>query len=310
MKTDSTDNKRKRINFYKRCIIVSLSAVILIPIVVCAVLLWKVHILEKKIAGIEQTVAEYRMDIEEKMDALTESSKNVENREETVPEADAQGQEEKEEQKESEGKKVYLTFDDGPSACTDEILDILARYNVKATFFVVGKTDEVSKAAYRRIVEEGHTLGMHSYSHRYEDVYSSREAFEEDMLKLQSYLYQETGVASKYYRFPGGSSNTISNVDMQEFISCLHERGVEYYDWNVSNGDSAGVTPEVDVLLENVMKDVGRFEISMVLMHDDVNKHRTVEALEELIQKLTEQGCVLLPIDENVPPVQHIRPEE
>ena len=97
---------------------------------------------------------------------------------------------------------------------------------------------------------------------------------------------------------------------MQELISCLHERGIEYYDWNVSNGDGAAMTPEVDVLIENVMRDIGKYETPVILMHDDVNKYRTVEALEELIQKLTEQDCVLLPIDDEVQPVQHVRPEE
>lgn len=305
------DNKRKRINFYKRFIITTILASILIPIALCVILLLKINALEKKLDGLEQVVAEYRMETEKRIDALQDNltAKQPTVYENTVIQPETETSETETVTQEGK-KKVYLTFDDGPSANTDEILDILKKYNIKATFFVVGKTDETSREAYRRIVEEGHTLGMHSYSHVYDVIYSSREEFEVDLLKLQTYLYQETGVSVRYYRFPGGSSNTISNVDMQEFISCLHERGIEYYDWNVSNGDGAGVTPEVDVLVENVMKDIEKYESPMVLMHDDVNKYRTVEALEELIQKLTEQDCVLLPIDDEVQPVQHVRPEE
>lgn len=317
------DKKRKRVNFYKRFIITSIFAAILIPIVMCVVLFLKIHSLEKKVDGMQQAITEYRQDTEEKISDLQKKEaertekqtgrEDVSLLQEKEPDTEVAlplQQEEEEPDTEENLKKVYLTFDDGPSANTDEILDILARYHVKATFFVVGKTDEVSRAAYKRIVEEGHTLGMHSYSHVYDSVYSSREAFEEDMLRLQSYLYQETGISSCYYRFPGGSSNTISHIDMQEFIACLHERGVEYYDWNVSNGDGAGKILDVDTLVENVMKDVDKFQTPMVLMHDDANKHSTVESLETIIQKLTEQGYVLRSIDDEVRPVQHVRPEE
>ena len=135
--------------------------------------------------------------------------------------------------------KVYLTFEDGPSDHTGEILDILAQYDVKATFFVVGKEDEESQALYQRIADEGHTLGMHSYSNKYSQIYQSDEAFEEDFERLRDELYQVTGVNSIYYRFPGGSSNQISNVPMSDFIHYLNEQGVIYYDWNVSAGDAA-----------------------------------------------------------------------
>ena len=118
-----------------------------------------------------------------------------------------------------------------------------------------------------------------------------------------------TGVVSGYYRFPGGSSNTISTIDMQEFISCLHEHGVEYFDWNVSSGDGTSGGLDTETMLENVMKDLVKFQHSVVLMHDDVNKNQTVEFLRPLIETLTEQDCVILPIDDNVQPVQHLRPE-
>ena len=107
-------------------------------------------------------------------------------------------------------RRVYLTFDDGPSANTDRILDILAQYGVKATFFVVGKEGYADQ--YRRIVEDGHTLAMHSYSHRYNEVYASLDAYKADLTKLHDYLYELTGEDCRFVRFPGGSSNTVRTV--------------------------------------------------------------------------------------------------
>lgn len=302
----SIDQKRKRINLYKRIIITAILACILIPCILCVILLVRVGALEKKVEEL-QSLAVWKVQ-ESIQPETTEAS--VQNESEEPSETEQADAPEAETTQADNRKRVYLTFDDGPSSHTNEILDILKEYDVKATFFVVGKTDEASRAAYRRIVEEGHTLGMHSYSHVYEAVYASREEFERDFLKLQTYLYEETGVLSVYYRFPGGSSNTISRVDMQEFISCLHEHGVEYFDWNVSNGDGMSRIPAVDEMLENVMRDIPLYHEAVVLMHDDANKHRTVESLKTLIEMLTEQDCVLLPIDSTVEPVQHIRPEE
>ena len=133
--------------------------------------------------------------------------------------------------------EVYLTFDDGPSIYTEEILDILDEYQVKATFFVVGKESDPTKEALRDIVARGHTLGMHSYSHKYSELYASEEAFEADFLKLQGYLEDVTGVKSKVYRFPGGSSNTVSKVNMGIYADYLDSQEVRFFDWNISSGD-------------------------------------------------------------------------
>ena len=105
--------------------------------------------------------------------------------------------------KKGDEHKVYLTFDGGPDENTNEILDVLAKYNVKATFFVIGSESDEMKAVYRRIVDEGHTLGMHSYSNSYSTIYSSSDSFEKDVTKLNAYLKKVTGEKSQYYRFPG-----------------------------------------------------------------------------------------------------------
>ena len=203
--------------------------------------------------------------------------------------------------------KVYLTFEDGPSDHTGEILDILAQYDVKATFFVVGKEDEESQALYQRIADEGHTLGMHSYSNKYSQIYQSDEAFEEDFERLRDELYQVTGVNSIYYRFPGGSSNQISNVPMSDFIHYLNEQGVIYYDWNVSAGDAASNAYSSEEIVANVMDDVVKYKTSVVLLHDASDKSATVEALAPLIEALNEMGAEILPIDEDTSVIQYVK---
>ena len=222
-------------------------------------------------------------------------------------ESTTQAQPEETSVEEENSKIVYLTFDDGPSSNTNAILDILKEYNVKATFFVNGKTDEISKEGYKRIVEEGHTLAMHSYTHVYKEVYASKEAFLEDVYRLQNYLFDLTGTKPIYYRFPGGSSNTISEMDMQIFIQALHEEGMEYFDWNVANGDGGNKELTTDQILTNVWNDIPKYEHSMILMHDSVQKGFTVEALPEMIKQLQEAGYTILPIDDTTPLIQHIR---
>lgn len=202
--------------------------------------------------------------------------------------------------------QVYLTFDGGPCENTNEILDVLKSYGIKATFFVVGDDSEQMKEVYKRIVDEGHTLGMHSYSNKYSTIYASREAFEKDFNKLSDYLEDVTGTQSQYYRFPGGSSNEISNVDMAEFVRVLNGKDIAYFDWNVSAGDTAS-DYTVDDIIENVTEGVSRYKTSVVLLHDGDNKSTTVEALGSLIEALQKMEAQILPIDENTKVIQYIK---
>ncbi len=200
---------------------------------------------------------------------------------------------------------VYLTFNSVPGENTEAILDVLAQYQVKATFFVVGSEDEADNTIYQRIVNEGHTMGMHSYSNQYSLIYSSVDDFKEDYLKLSDFLYALTGTRSVYYRFPGGSGNQISNVNMAEFVHVLNQEQVTYFDWNVSAGDAASNYTTEDVL-NNVLDGVSKYKTSVVLLHDGDNKSTTVEALGTLILNLQSQGAVILPIDENTNVIQYI----
>ncbi len=171
---------------------------------------------------------------------------------------------------------------------------------------MIGREDEESKALYQRIAAEGHTLAMHSYSHKYSALYQSLESFEQDFSRIQNYLYEITGQECLFYRFPGGSSNHVSSTDMKSFISYLNEQGITYFDWNVSSGDATSQAYTPEELVENVMTDVVKYKTSIVLMHDAETKVSTVKALEPMIQALQGIGAEILPIDENTTVVQHI----
>lgn len=201
-------------------------------------------------------------------------------------------------------KVVYLTFDDGPSDNTEKLLDILQQYRIKATFFTVGKDgyDDV----YRRIVGDGHTLGMHSYSHDYSKVYSSVEAFSRDFEKIYNHIERITGVSPTLYRFPGGSSNTVSNVPMEKFIKYLNDRNITYYDWNALSGDAEGKEFPADEMIDRVLKGVDKYDVSVVLLHDTNALDVTVEMLPELIEELRKLGADMLPITRTSSVIQHI----
>lgn len=138
------------------------------------------------------------------------------------------------------GKVVYLTFDDGPSPNTPRIIDILNENGVKATFFV--KNGGKYNGYMKNITESGNQIALHSYSHNYPQVYASEQAFFDDLQKISDLVYNETGVRTNIFRFPGGSSNTISRKYSPGIMTTLtkevQEKGYCYFDWNVSSGDA------------------------------------------------------------------------
>lgn len=204
-------------------------------------------------------------------------------------------------------RKVYLTFDDGPSGNTGEILDILAEYDVKATFFVVGKEEERYQPLYKRIVDEGHTLAMHSYSHKYNEIYQSKESYVEDLTKLQEFLYDTTGVWCRYCRFPGGSSNTVSRVDMHELIAYLEEQDMSYFDWNVSSGDATSAYISPEAIIRNSTARLQEFPEAIILMHDASDKDSTVKALPGLIERIQAmEDTKIVPITDDTEAIHHI----
>ena len=204
-------------------------------------------------------------------------------------------------------KSVYLTFDDGPSIYTSQILDVLDTYGVKATFFVTGIQAKNHPEWYKEIVDRGHTIGMHSYSHIYNKVYADEAAFEQDLDQIHDFILDTTGVDCKVFRFPGGSSNHVSTVAMSDLCELVHSKGYEYYDWNVSSQDATTPIPGAAVIVNNVVSGTGKYERSIVLMHDAGDKYSTVQALPAIIEGIQKSDkAVILPIGNNTEPIQHL----
>lgn len=203
-----------------------------------------------------------------------------------------------------EGKVVYLTFDDGPGEYTQKLLDILEKYNVKVTFFVTG-----AKADYQYLIgaayAAGHSIGIHTYSHKYDVIYASEEAYFEDFSKMQEVIKAQTGQETSLMRFPGGSSNTVSSFTpgiMTALTKDVTDMGYQYFDWNVLSGD-AGETESTDQVIKNVIDGISGRNTSIVLLHDI--KGFSVDAVESILAWGIENGYTFLPLTSTSPTAHH-----
>lgn len=193
-------------------------------------------------------------------------------------------------------KTVYLTFDDGPSSLTIKVLDLLKKENIKASFFVIGtKTDE-GKDIIKRIANEGHSLGNHTYSHNYNYIYKSVDNFFDDLYKNENIIYEASGKRPKIIRFPGGSSNATTKTEngkkvMNEIMNRLQKEGYIHFDWNASSGDAHVVPASVDDIVNNTLTWVNKNNTAVVLFHDTAAKTNTLKALPIIIEKLKFLGC-------------------
>ena len=190
------------------------------------------------------------------------------------------------------GEKVcYLTFDDGPSKNTPLILDILKNYNAKATFFVINSADI---GYIQRIHDEGHTVGLHTASHNYAQLYSSTDAYFNDLKQISDKVESIIGIRPTVMRFPGGSSNKVSakycKGIMTQLVTLVQEKGYSYFDWNISSGDADSTTPSYTYIRNNVLNNARNKNSICVLMHDASAKTTTVQALPEIIEGLTNMG--------------------
>lgn len=203
-------------------------------------------------------------------------------------------------------KKIcFLTFDDGPSKNTPKILDILDRYNIKATFFVIGR----GKTEYMKdIVDAGHAIGLHSYSHEFSQIYQSETAYFEDLQKLSDLVRETTGVTTTLMRFPGGSSNTASkkycNGIMTALTKSVEQKGYAYFDWNCDSHDADGATVPASQIINSIKRESGAQHLT-VLMHDAGAKTSTVEALPAVIEYLQQQGYSFQKLNKIVKPYHH-----
>lgn len=188
------------------------------------------------------------------------------------------------------GKKIaYLTFDDGPSRyVTPEILDILDSYNIKATFFVLGKQAEKNPDILKRIYEEGHSIGNHTYSHNYSFIYKNVNNFLYELEKTEEVFKNILGedFETNLIRFPGGSFGTKK----APFRSFVLEKGYNYIDWNSLNGDAEGHYIPAKKLVNRFKSTFSNQPVLVILMHDIDAKRTTVEALPAIIDFLIEKG--------------------
>lgn len=225
---------------------------------------------------------------------------------ETEPEtepADPDKQEEvKVEPENPVGGVIYLTFDDGPGPYTEKLLDILAKYNVKATFFVVNNG---YYSTLTRMARDGHTVAIHSATHNFSEIYASEEAYFADLEKMQSIITEHTGKKPMLVRFPGGGSNTVSNFNpgiMTRLAQMLAEQGYTYFDWNVDSNDAGGTRTSIGVF-NNVVTAVAKQSSSVVLMHDI--KSFTVNAVEDIIMWGLENGYTFQVLKADSPTCHH-----
>ncbi len=201
-------------------------------------------------------------------------------------------------------KVIYLTFDDGPGPYTERLLNVLARHGAHVTFFVTGMHSNYSGLLTRE-AQDGHSIGVHSFSHDYDRIYQSSDAFWNDFRKMQDLITEKTGIVTDISRFPGGSSNTVSNYNpgiMTRLAEEIHAKGYQYFDWNVDSRDAGGNTSSWGVC-ERIKTDVQGVEFPVVLCHDV--KDYTVDAMDDLLTWGEENGYSFEGLTKDSFPAQH-----
>lgn len=311
-------SRRRRIKRLEKLFSVVMIAAFFAPAVLCVFLMIKTAKLETEIEELKKQTEAVVTQLQEEKQTVSVLQQKLEAEQQTqndlqdfdiendvepeIEEPDTISEEDADEAEKM--RNVYLTFDDGPSIYTNKILDILKEYDIKATFFVTGKDEPEYTELYQRIVEEGHTLGMHSYSHNYSELYASTESFINDFEKLQNYLYEITGVESKVYRFPGGSNSASGLGDIQGMIDYLDEQGVAYFDWNVTSKDSTTPMLSAEQIVDNCTQNIDYYNNAFILLHDSKERSSTVEALPQIIEKISAvDNTQIVPITEDTAPV-------
>lgn len=187
----------------------------------------------------------------------------------------------------SDKKTVYLTFDDGPSKVTPDILKALKKENVKATFFVIGEGSD--HKLMKKIVDEGHAIGIHAYEHNYKKLYESVDSYVKDFYKIYKLIQDETGVTPTAYRYPGGSNNVFNTLLQPQTTAEMFRRGFVPFDWNVSSGDAGGGGDTASQIAKLSLSGTD-MDRPIVLMHDAAAKSETAKALPAIIKGYKAKG--------------------
>lgn len=195
-------------------------------------------------------------------------------------------------------KVVYLTIDDGPSpAITLKMLDILKKYNVKATFFIIGDLIPGNEAILKRIIDDGHAIGLHSYTHDIKSIYVTEDSLINEMIKTSDELTRVLGIKTNIIRFPGGSTGHLNKA----FLNRLHELQYKIYDWNISGGDGMYPKNRPDQIFSNATDSEQLTSKAILLMHTKSNNQTSCEALPMIIDFYIKNGYVFKPISQSTP---------
>lgn len=306
----------KSVRFFKHLILCILIALILVPSVSCIIITSQNNNLQNKITELHEIVATEsttRAELETQLKTLQQQ-----NTQEVITPPDPFDFEQpyytelypdmifdnEIEYTDPSGKSLYITFDDGPSPVTDDILDVLAEKNVKATFFVLGNQLENAdnQARLKRIVAEGHTIGIHTYSHNLNKIYVSVESYLDDFYKVWTKVYDITGQKVDIFRFAGGSINPYNITSAEMIIPEMLRRGFVYFDWNSSSADSVKETATVKTIYNAATNTWGYAKV-VLLMHDSNYKDTTAEALPSVIDFYIEEGYTPRTLSQSVKPV-------
>ena len=197
---------------------------------------------------------------------------------------------------------IYLTFDDGPSQVTESLLDILRQEEVPATFFLMGNVSE-KKEILKRMLYDGHTIGVHTYTHDYRYVYWNKSSFLADFCRQYYAIWDATGYRPRIFRFPGGSVNSYNTHLYRDLISEMEGRGFAYYDWNVTSEDAAGAEHPEEQLAELLTQSQNKPAI-IALLHDTDRNPHIAETVAQYIRVMKEAGYRFKALDSSVEPIR------
>lgn len=209
------------------------------------------------------------------------------------------------ETREAEAMVCYLTFDDGPSPVTAEILDILDQYGIKASFFVTGENSAENENVLRDAAQRGHSIGVHSDSHDYNIIYNSVEAYLADFEAMFRKIVEVTGDSPTIFRFPGGSTNAYNLLTRDEIIAEMERRGFAFYDWNAAGNDAVAGGITADQVAGNALGSATGRQRPIILLHDRADNTSTAEALPRIIEEMWARGYRFEPLTSAVEPVTY-----
>ncbi|RXJ04059.1 hypothetical protein DS745_01330 [Anaerobacillus alkaliphilus] len=254
----------------------------------------------ERISTLEEKLKIHSLELEQELKAqkdheITLHKEQVDQLKEKIEKLETELQELRQKAQTHQEKKVFLTFDDGPSPLTNQVLDILNQKNVKATFFTIGQMMEQYPDIVKKTYENGHMVLTHSYSHKY-SIYSSFDTFYQDYEKVENAYQTILGFkAPPIFRFPGGSSNQSSykyggKQFMTNLTTDLRNRGFSYIDWNVISGDATSISKQPNKMLEQVKQGSTDNNFVVALFHDINPNKATVEILPEVIDYYEKNG--------------------